>query len=292
MLALRAAKNETHQLSAEVRRNDVDAVKQTLREIQDRSDTARGHSDNCPVGRARQGPRRRRRHRGRPGDGARARRRRSHGASRAREHPARPGSRVTSCATPTGGSTCLRSPRSTRPSRRCPLPWTERRSRSTSSTPTSSSVPWATSPATCRTSSTTLAATARGGATVTRLVPPMLGQDGPRQYLLVVQNNAEIRSTGGLPGSLQILRADNGKLTLAEQRSVDDFDVLDAAGPPADRGGAGAVRRQPRREHPGHQPDPRLPAGRRADERPAHPLASAATSTVSSPSTRSCWPRC
>ncbi len=71
-----------------------------------------------------------------------------------------------------------------------------------------------------------LAATARGGATVTRLVPPMLGQDGPRQYLLVVQNNAEIRSTGGLPGSLQILKADNGKLTLAEQRSVDDFDVL------------------------------------------------------------------
>ena len=71
-----------------------------------------------------------------------------------------------------------------------------------------------------------LAATARGGATVARLVPPMLGQDGPRKYLLVVQNNAEIRSTGGLPGSLQILNADNGKLTLGEQRSVDDFDVL------------------------------------------------------------------
>ena len=65
-----------------------------------------------------------------------------------------------------------------------------------------------------------------GGATVARLLPPMLGQDGPRDYLLVVQNNAEIRSTGGLPGSLQILTADNGKLTLAEQRSVDgDADV-------------------------------------------------------------------
>ena len=42
---------------------------------------------------------------------------------------------------------------------------------------------------------------AKGGVTVARLVPPMMGADGPRHYLLVVQNNAEIRSTGGLPGS-------------------------------------------------------------------------------------------
>ena len=37
----------------------------------------------------------------------------------------------------------------------------------------------------------------RGGVTVARLLPAMLGSEGPRHYLLVVQNNAEIRSTGG-----------------------------------------------------------------------------------------------
>ena len=36
----------------------------------------------------------------------------------------------------------------------------------------------------------------------TRLLPDMLGGAGPRTYLLMVQNNAEIRATGGLPGSL------------------------------------------------------------------------------------------
>jgi hypothetical protein len=41
-----------------------------------------------------------------------------------------------------------------------------------------------------------------------------------------VQNNAETRSTGGLPGSLMILDAKDGKLSLGAQRAVDDFDVL------------------------------------------------------------------
>ena len=53
----------------------------------------------------------------------------------------------------------------------------------------------------------------------------MLGSDGPRHYLLVVQNNAEIRSTGGLPGSFMILNAEDGKLSLGTQRAVDDFAV-------------------------------------------------------------------
>ncbi len=71
-----------------------------------------------------------------------------------------------------------------------------------------------------------LAAT-RGGMTLTRLLPPMLGAEGPRRYLLVVQNNAETRATGGLPGSLSILEARDGKLTLGAQRAVEDFEVLD-----------------------------------------------------------------
>ena len=69
-------------------------------------------------------------------------------------------------------------------------------------------------------------AAAEGGVTVARLVPPMLGGDEPRRYLMVVQNNAEIRSTGGLPGSLVVLDAVDGKLSLGTQRAVDDFAVL------------------------------------------------------------------
>jgi len=39
-----------------------------------------------------------------------------------------------------------------------------------------------------------------------RLLPPMLGASGPRQFLMLVQNNAEQRATGGLPGSVVLLR--------------------------------------------------------------------------------------
>ena len=71
----------------------------------------------------------------------------------------------------------------------------------------------------------TLAA-AKGGVTLAELVPPMMGASEPRRYLLVVQNNAETRSTGGLPGSLIVIDAVDGKLSLGDQRAVDDFDVL------------------------------------------------------------------
>ena len=60
----------------------------------------------------------------------------------------------------------------------------------------------------------------------TRLLPDMLGGDGARTYLLVVQNNAEIRSTGGLPGSLSFLQADDGKVRLGFRGSAADFPPL------------------------------------------------------------------
>ena len=60
----------------------------------------------------------------------------------------------------------------------------------------------------------------------TQLLPDMLGGEGRRTYLLMVQNNAEIRSTGGLPGSLSILRADDGKVRLGFQGSAADFPPL------------------------------------------------------------------
>lgn len=53
-----------------------------------------------------------------------------------------------------------------------------------------------------------------------QLVPPMMGADGPRNYLLLIQNNAEIRASGGIPGALAVLHAENGKITLAAQDSA------------------------------------------------------------------------
>lgn len=50
-----------------------------------------------------------------------------------------------------------------------------------------------------------------------RLLPSMLGAHGPRSYLVLFQNNAELRSTGGIPGSFAVLHADRGRIRLGEQ---------------------------------------------------------------------------
>ncbi len=51
-------------------------------------------------------------------------------------------------------------------------------------------------------------------STAAKLVPPMLGQDDERTYLLEFQNNAEVRATGGLPGALAVVSVKDGKLEL------------------------------------------------------------------------------
>ena len=50
-----------------------------------------------------------------------------------------------------------------------------------------------------------------------RLMPPMLGADGPRRYVLMFQNSAEARSTGGIPGAFAVIEADDGRVQLAGQ---------------------------------------------------------------------------
>lgn len=57
---------------------------------------------------------------------------------------------------------------------------------------------------------------ARNSAAAARLAPAIFGgpADGPRRYLLVVQNPAENRGTGGLIGSYGILTADDGTVTV------------------------------------------------------------------------------
>jgi hypothetical protein len=51
------------------------------------------------------------------------------------------------------------------------------------------------------------------------LLPPMLGADGPRTYLLMVQNNAEVRATGGLPGTWVELQATDGAVKILDIRA-------------------------------------------------------------------------
>ncbi|MGH3689635.1 MAG: DUF4012 domain-containing protein [Microbacterium sp.] len=84
-------------------------------------------------------------------------------------------------------------------------------------------------------SSVTEAATVVGslhGAAV--LLPTMLGGEGPRNYVLAMQNNAELRSSGGIIGSIALLHAENGKITLQTQASTRDFPPLEAALPLSD----------------------------------------------------------
>lgn len=58
---------------------------------------------------------------------------------------------------------------------------------------------------------------------VVRLLPPMMGENGPRNYLLLFQNNAEARSTGGIAGALAVLHVENGAISLTQQASSADF---------------------------------------------------------------------
>lgn len=58
------------------------------------------------------------------------------------------------------------------------------------------------------------------GSRAVQLLPPMLGEDAPRDYLLLVQNSSEPRALGGLPGSYVHLRADDGAITFVESRSA------------------------------------------------------------------------
>ncbi|TWG93969.1 uncharacterized protein DUF4012 [Nocardioides sp. J9] len=54
----------------------------------------------------------------------------------------------------------------------------------------------------------------RSARIATDVLPTMLGGDGKRRHLLVFQNNAEVRATGGLPGAVSYLEAEDGRIAL------------------------------------------------------------------------------
>ncbi|MEU3455145.1 DUF4012 domain-containing protein [Micromonospora sp. NPDC006766] len=60
-----------------------------------------------------------------------------------------------------------------------------------------------------------------------RLLPPLLGADGPRRYLLVSQNSAELRSTGGMFGAYAVLRAEKGQIRMAQQGASSELGRFD-----------------------------------------------------------------
>lgn len=65
-----------------------------------------------------------------------------------------------------------------------------------------------------------------GAADASQLAPVMLGADGPRNYLLMIQNNSEARASGGIPGALAVITVDKGKLTLGPQSSAGNVGVM------------------------------------------------------------------
>jgi Protein of unknown function (DUF4012) len=58
-----------------------------------------------------------------------------------------------------------------------------------------------------------------------RILPAVLGADGPRRYLVGIQNSAELRGTGGAMLRFAVISADRGRLDLEPDQSVYDFDV-------------------------------------------------------------------
>lgn len=72
----------------------------------------------------------------------------------------------------------------------------------------------------------TAAATVGGlhGASV--LLPSMLGGDGPRNYLIAVQDNSEIRSQGGAIAAFVVVRVDDGAVRIGRTVRASDLPPL------------------------------------------------------------------
>ena len=60
-----------------------------------------------------------------------------------------------------------------------------------------------------------------------QVLPTMLGSDEPRSYLLVFQNNAELRASAGLPGAISVVTVDEGRLTMGEQTTAAELGEAD-----------------------------------------------------------------
>jgi hypothetical protein len=64
--------------------------------------------------------------------------------------------------------------------------------------------------------------------TAASLLPSMLGADGPREYLLMSFNNAELRATGGIAGALAVIEADGGRIELGALTNATELGEFDS----------------------------------------------------------------
>lgn len=70
-------------------------------------------------------------------------------------------------------------------------------------------------------------------AVAARVLPPVLGQHNPRRYFVVVQNTAEARGTGGMPGAFAVITADRGRLGF---EALGNDDAVTGSNPEVDLG--------------------------------------------------------
>lgn len=80
---------------------------------------------------------------------------------------------------------------------------------------------------------TVISETAPTLGTVEQNLPTLLamaGGEGPRTYLLIFQNNAEIRATGGNPAASAVMQVDAGRMSLLDQADSSTFYEAGTAG--------------------------------------------------------------
>lgn len=59
------------------------------------------------------------------------------------------------------------------------------------------------------------------------VLPSMLGAEEAKNYLLLIQNSAEVRATGGIPGALAVVHAADGKIELKAQETASQLGLFD-----------------------------------------------------------------
>ena len=67
------------------------------------------------------------------------------------------------------------------------------------------------------------AGTLAAGAKVAAVLPSMLGLEGPRTYLALFLNSAELRTSGGIPGAIAVVTANDGRIGLGAQESASNL---------------------------------------------------------------------
>ncbi len=64
------------------------------------------------------------------------------------------------------------------------------------------------------------------------IAPPLLGADGPRVYLLLMQNDDELRATGGFITAVALLKVDHGQISLSNFEDSGEINGETALHPP------------------------------------------------------------